>query len=268
MPTTELQLGEADFAPATRRSATGLPIEEPADSMQNLFRLAIERGTPVDAMERLLSMRREILAEKAKREFDTALASFQNECPIIQKTKAVANTGGQSVRYYYAPLDVIRNHVQPFMEKHGFSYRFDTKTEGPRVKVICTAAHIGGHSEQSAFESPIDPKAFMNEQQKYAAALTYAKRYAFCNAFGILTGDDDVDGRVGKERASGPAMATEKTREWMLGKLASCREQAFQYAIDKGWIMPDEPLDAWPLEHVPLSPAAMAELKAKVEAHV
>ena len=29
-----------------------------------------------------------------------------------------------------------------------------------------------------------------------AAAQTFAKRYAFCNAFGILTGDDDNDAQV------------------------------------------------------------------------
>src|SRR3990167_3791525 len=36
----------------------------------------------------------------------------------------------------------------------------------------------------------------MNAAQKVASALTYAKRYAFCNAFGILTGDADDDARL------------------------------------------------------------------------
>ena len=33
----------------------------------------------------------------------------------------------------------------------------------------------------------------MSAQQKVGAALTFAKRYAFCNAFGIMTGDEDND---------------------------------------------------------------------------
>ena len=33
----------------------------------------------------------------------------------------------------------------------------------------------------------------MSAPQKFASAMTFAKRYAFCNAFGILTSDEDVD---------------------------------------------------------------------------
>jgi hypothetical protein len=33
----------------------------------------------------------------------------------------------------------------------------------------------------------------MSQTQVEAATLTFAKRYAFCNAFGILTGDEDID---------------------------------------------------------------------------
>ena len=42
---------------------------------------------------------------------------------------------------------------------------------------------------------PIDKDAFMNSQQQYGSASTFSKRYAFCNAFGILTGDEDNDTR-------------------------------------------------------------------------
>ena len=36
---------------------------------------------------------------------------------------------------------------------------------------------------------------FMNRQQSFASATTFAKRYAFLDALGILTGDDDNDAR-------------------------------------------------------------------------
>ena len=45
----------------------------------------------------------------------------------------------------------------------------------------------------STFKVPIDKEGYMNAPQKFASALTFAKRYAFCNAFGILTGDEDDD---------------------------------------------------------------------------
>jgi len=41
-------------------------------------------------------------------------------------------------------------------------------------------------------EVPLGNKtSVMSQTQVVAAALTFAKRYAFCNAFGIMTGDDD-----------------------------------------------------------------------------
>jgi hypothetical protein len=39
----------------------------------------------------------------------------------------------------------------------------------------------------------------MNDTQKVGAARTYAMRYAFCNAFGILTGDEDTDAVTASE---------------------------------------------------------------------
>jgi hypothetical protein len=60
-----------------------------------------------------------------------------------------------------------------------------------------------GHSQESDFTVPIDEKAFMNAPQKVASALTFAKRYAFCNAFGILTGDEDNDGQSVKVKSTG-----------------------------------------------------------------
>ena len=60
--------------------------------------------------------------------------------------------------------------------------------------------HILGHSESSDFEVPIDTEGYMTAPQKYASALTFAKRYSLCNALGISTGDEDTDATdVGKQ---------------------------------------------------------------------
>jgi hypothetical protein len=62
------------------------------------------------------------------------------------------------------------------------------------VKVTCIAKHKYGHTEPSSVEVPLGNKTdIMSQTQVVAAALTFAKRYAFCNAFGILTGDEDTD---------------------------------------------------------------------------
>jgi hypothetical protein len=64
------------------------------------------------------------------------------------------------------------------------------------VKVAVTIKHTAGHSEVTCVELPLGNKTgIMSQIQVEAAALTFAKRYAFCNAFGILTGDDDTDAK-------------------------------------------------------------------------
>jgi len=53
--------------------------------------------------------------------------------------------------------------------------------------------HDAGHEEESSFSVPIDTESFMNAPQKVGSARTFAMRYAYCNAFGILTSDEDDD---------------------------------------------------------------------------
>lgn len=198
---------ETDSNLAVAHSAP-LSVERPRDEgvsgvdINALLSKAVEQGSAMEVVKELRLMQSEMMVWRAKQSFERALAKFQSECPVIAKNKAVLNKGGGSVRYHYAPLDSILTQVQPILDKHGFSYKFTTVTTANRVKVICELK-CAGHSETSEFESPIDPQAFMNEQQKFAAALTYAKRYAFCNALGILTGDEDVDGETRKPKPEG-----------------------------------------------------------------
>lgn len=151
----------------------------------------------VDALERLLNMQKDIMAANAKADYDSALSLFQKECPIIHKGKSVMNKDGKTARYSYAPMDSIISQVREPLAKHGFSYDVDTEivNQGNAnwIKAIVTATHVSGHSKTKTFMVPVDKDAFMNEQQKVAAARTYALRYCFTGIFGIMTGDEDDD---------------------------------------------------------------------------
>jgi ERF superfamily len=171
-----------------------------------LIAKAIDKKVPVETMERLLIMRRELKAEWAKAEFDKAMAAFQAECPIIKKTKGVRTNTGE-IAYKFAPLESIVDQVKSILTKHGFSYSVDQPVARQGyVKVAVTVKHTAGHSEVTCVELPLGNKTgIMSQTQVEAAALTFAKRYAFCNAFGILTGDDDTDAKpTANDRASTP----------------------------------------------------------------
>ncbi len=254
---------ETELLPATRDAQ---PLVQDLN-IENVFKYAIEHQGSAETIEKLMGVRRELRAETAKKAFDEALAAFQSECPVIEKRKAVMNKDGRSIRYKYAPLDDIVTQVKPLLLKHGLSYSLTSPTEQGRVKAVCKLKHPLGHSEESEFAVPIDPQAFMNEQQKFASALTFAKRYAFCNALGILTGDEDTDGRIEVELPHGPASATKETRQRFIAAIADIKEKALAYAIDKGLIEPNEGLEDWPLENVPVMKSELNELRKKIEAH-
>jgi hypothetical protein len=174
--------------------ASPLPVTR--DSAEALIAQAIEKNLPVETMERLLAMRRELKQEWAKEQYDKAMAAFQAECPTIQKTKEVKTKSG-IVAYRYAPIETIVSQVKEVLKKHGFSYSIQTVTGENRVKSICIVKHKDSHSENYEMEVPLGNKTdIMSASQVVAAASTFSKRYAFCNAFGILTGDEDNDGNT------------------------------------------------------------------------
>lgn len=187
---------------ATVKPVTGpvaLAAFKPEADMQQLITHAIDKNVAVETMEKLLAMRRELKAEWAREQYHQALAAFQSECPIIKKETIVRNKGG-SERYRYAALDSIITQVRGLLRTHGFSFRTNAAVEGTCVTATCVATHSQGHSESSSFMVPTDKEAFMNAPQQFASALTFAKRYAFCNAFGIQTGDQDDDATAARSQ--------------------------------------------------------------------
>ncbi len=161
-----------------------------ASDPESILRYAIDQKADVAVIERLMVVREKLEKEKAKKMYDASMAAFQAECPPIVKSKE-----GAQGKYRYAPLDVIIAQVKELIQRHGFSYSITSDIEKDWVKAICRVTHFGGHSEVSEFKVPTDPRAtLMSAPQQYGASMTFAKRYAFVNSFGIMTADEDNDG--------------------------------------------------------------------------
>lgn len=158
-----------------------------------LIAQAIDKNVPVETMEKLLAMRRELRQEHAREEFNKALSLFQSKCPTIKKTKKVFEKNSTVVRYSYAPLESIVEQVKKYLAECGLSYSIDVEQDEKFMGVICKVTHIAGYRQESTFKVPIGSEGYMTDVQKYGARLTFAKRYVFCNALGILTGDEDTD---------------------------------------------------------------------------
>lgn len=160
---------------------------------ETLIAQAISQNVPVETMEKLLAMRKELKAEWSKEQFNKAMAKFQSECPTIVKTKEVHTKTG-ALAYKYAPIESIVEQVREALRNNGFSYSTTMEVLPAGVRVEVKVTHIDGHTEITPMEVPLGERTLiMSASQVTAAASTFAKRYAFCNAFGILTGDEDND---------------------------------------------------------------------------
>lgn len=198
---------------AKAKAETGLIVAEPHEieltkgpksialDIQTLFMNAITGKLPPDQMEKLLAMRRELMAEHARKQYYIALSNFQEEMQFVGKNKKVNAT---NLKYSYASIDQIVGEAKPVMKKWGFSYSFDTEQNAKEYTAVCIIHHEAGHSETSKFTVPVDKSAYVSAPQAVAQSSTFAQRYAFRNAMGIITTDDDNDANGVDKRPKPP----------------------------------------------------------------
>jgi len=153
---------------------------------------AIDKGASIETLEKMFALQERWEASQAKKEFDKAMSEFQKNCPVIEKNKDVFDKQGK-LRYSYASLDSIVSQTRKLISDAGLSYRFGNSKNETEMIVNCIVTHVDGHSESSPFTVTIGAEQYMTDTQKMGARSTFAKRYAFCDAFGIMTGDDDND---------------------------------------------------------------------------
>lgn len=257
MPPTDTTVLEAEVVPPapTTPATNAIAVRDP----ESILRFAIESKADVGVIERMMAVRKELRSEQAKEAFDIALAAFQAECPTIEKRKAVKERGSDAARYWYAPLDDIVSQVREPLGRNGFSYSHETGQETGWVEAICIATHRLGHSKSAKFKVPIDPKAYMSEPQKYASALTFAKRYTFCAVFGIMTGDEDNDAAGKPEKPPGPSalggnQAPSKEDQALKRKLVDSTRNI--HLVAKGYALTDDArakLTQWLIEEAVIS---------------
>lgn len=197
----------ADETPTnTALSVPGSPTSE----IGQILRFALESKVPVETIERLVALKERMDDRNAAMDFNLALSAFQAECPPIKKTsKATITTksGGQYA-YSYAELDQIAQTTRPLLTKHGLSYSWDSELNDNKLVCTCTLRHVSGHSQSAKFSVSTDTTATMSDQQKVAAALTYARRQSLIQALGLTT----TDSGAGSE-SSAPAADAKMTPE-------------------------------------------------------
>lgn len=166
---------------------------------EQMIYLAIQQNASIEALERLYQVLKDANRDRQRSAFFAAFAAFQAEMPVIKKNKTAyvrSERTGQDFTYDYADLADIQKAIAPVMGKHGLSYSFDARYgENPgQDRLACIVAHRDGWERPTEVKLVVDPGARMNAIQAGGSSLTFAKRYALCNALGIAP-DQDTDGK-------------------------------------------------------------------------
>lgn len=190
--------------------STAVAIPQDGGQISSLMQMAVQRmdganaTAMVEAMKGMYDLYREELRRKAEVAFYAAMAQFQQECPPIPKTSKTKTDGGSGAKFAYtfAELDQIAKIVNPILSRHGLSYSWDSEVANAQIKAVCHLRHAEGHSITATFSCPATSNLPVSDQQKYASALTYARRYSLVQVLGLTTTDEDNDGGATQHMAS------------------------------------------------------------------
>jgi hypothetical protein len=96
----------------------------------------------------------------------------------------------------------------------------------------------------------------MSTTQIYGAAMTFASRRVFCNAFGIVTAGEDLDGRTAAQKPAGPSkLAAEPTVKALAQELwnilKTVRGDKKDWVAANQWLWREEVLDGAVPEEAP-----------------
>jgi len=181
-----------------------LPAHTATNEPASLLRFAIERGAPIDQLERLMQMDKQVRDEQSERAVNVSMRSAQAD---MRPISADANNPQTKSRYAtYAKLDTA---LRPIYTKHGFALSFD-EGDSPKpdhIRVLCYVTHDCGHTRTYRKDMPADGKGakggdVMTKTHASGAAASYGMRYLLKGIFNVAVGEDDKDGNAPKDTAA------------------------------------------------------------------
>jgi len=106
----------------------------------------------------------------------------------------------------YAPLDVVWDACRSQLGANGFAVA-QTTSVAPSC-LVTTLLHSSGQWISGSYPLPE-----IQDPQKFASAVTYARRYALASLVGVVSPEEDDDGNFASSRDSAPQvrMAPAKT---------------------------------------------------------
>ena len=180
------------------------------------------RDVPIETMERVIKLDRELRAEKAERSYAAAFKAAQDDIEPIKK-----RGWNPSTKSAYALAEDVAAEVDPIVSRHGFS-QSTSMGECPipeHVRIVMTLRHVDGHKETHFYDAPLDTTGMKGAQNKTklhgsSSSWSYAERILKLHVWGVDTRQDD-DGNAG----AGLAPSAEKITDDQAADLEALRQE-------------------------------------------
>jgi hypothetical protein len=149
-------------------------------------------------------------ASEQLNELAGALAEAQGEFPSVTKTeegviKGTSRTGNAyEYKYSYADLATVVETVKPILAKHGLALSQFVSGGDMTAQTLTTyLLHKSGQfiSHEMTLLLPKE------DAQGQGSAITYARRYSYMSALGLVADEDDDGNAASKAVAKAPATA-------------------------------------------------------------
>jgi len=170
---------------------------------QDMIQQAIQSGSGVEVMERLLALQERHDAFQARKAFDDAMADMRSDMPTIIKGQS-ADFGKGKTAYKFEDLSAVTEALSPIMAKVGLSFRWRTQSQQHGVAVTCIISHREGHSEETTLFAGLDTSGSKNAIQALGSAVTYLQRYTLKAAVGVAAAKDDDGQEVSRQAEREP----------------------------------------------------------------
>lgn len=168
-----------------------------------MIQQAIQSGSGVEVMERLLALQERHDAFQARKAFDDAMADLRANMPTIIKDQT-ADFGKGKASYKFEDLSAVTEVLSPILAQVGLSFRWRTQSQQNGVAVTCIISHREGHSEETTLFAGLDTSGSKNSIQALGSAVTYLQRYTLKAAVGVAAAKDDDGQEVSRQAEPEP----------------------------------------------------------------
>lgn len=194
----------AKLEPQTMQLA---PVSETTAIIHMIERVARDPQADIAKVRELVALRKEMIADEAKRAYDAALAIMQPLLPVIgrrgkievrEKDKQTGErTGKLQQSTGYALWEDINEGIRPVLAQHGFalSFRVGQATDG-KITITGILSHSGGHREETTITLMHDSTGSKNSVQAVGSSVSYGKRYTASALLNITSRGEDDDGKA------------------------------------------------------------------------